>query len=151
MDEKGIVQRRNWIKFVTLGVLMAGALAYLFFSGMKTSMVYYRTLEELESAARSRIGEGVRLAGWVKEDSVSGSVLDGEINFVMTDGKRELPVRYSGQIPDTFKEGSEVVLEGVYKAQPVFVATTLLAKCPSKYEAEGYDPDKKPVTGDKPL
>ena len=151
MDEKGIVQRRNWIKFVTLGVLMAGALAYLFFSGMKTSMVYYRTLEELESAARSRIGEGVRLAGWVKEDSVSGSVLDGEINFVMTDGKRELPVRYSGQIPDTFKEGSEVVLEGVYKAQPVFVATTLLAKCPSKYEAEGYDPDKNPVTGDKPL
>jgi len=151
LDEKGIVQRRNWIKFVTLGVLMAGALAYLFFSGMKTSMVYYRTLEELESAARSRIGEGVRLAGWVKEDSVSGSVLDGEINFVMTDGKRELPVRYSGQIPDTFKEGSEVVLEGVYKAQPVFVATTLLAKCPSKYEAEGYDPDKNPVTGDKPL
>jgi cytochrome c-type biogenesis protein CcmE len=144
LDEKGIVQRRNWIKFVTLGVLMAGALAYLFFSGMKTSMVYYRTLEELESA-------GVRLAGWVKEDSVSGSVLDGGINFVMTDGKRELPVRYSGQIPDTFKEGSEVVLEGVYKAQPVFVATTLLAKCPSKYEAEGYDPDKNPVTGDKPL
>jgi cytochrome c-type biogenesis protein CcmE len=151
LDEKGIVQRRNWIKFVTLGVFMAGALAYLFFSGMKTSMVYYRTLEELESAAPSRIGESVRLAGWVKEDSVRGPVLDGGINFVMTDGKRELLVLYSGQIPDTFKEGSEVVLEGVYKAQPVFVATTLLAKCPSKYEAEGYDPDKKPVTGDKPL
>ncbi len=147
-DEKGIMQRGTWIKFTTIGVLMTGALAYLFLSGMNSSMIYYLTLAELESEARPDVGEGVRLAGLVKEGSITGSVLDGGIGFVMTDGERELPVTYSGQVPDTFEEGSEVVVEGVYRAQPVFVATTLLAKCPSKYEAEDYNPDSSTGTGD---
>ena len=127
---------------------MAGALAYLFLSGMKSSMVYYLTLEELESGAKTRVGEGVRLAGRVKEGSVTGSVLDGGISFVMTDGEREMPVSYAGQVPDTFEEGSEVVVEGIYRAQSVFAAATLLAKCPSKYEAEDYDPGSAPASGD---
>jgi cytochrome c-type biogenesis protein CcmE len=126
--------RSKVIKFVILGVALAGAIGYLFISGMQSSMVYYLTLEEL-SAKPPRVGEGVRLAGWVKEGSITGSTVDGGITFVMTDGERELPVNYSGQIPDTFEDEAEVIVEGIYRGMPQFDAATMLAKCPSKYEA----------------
>ena len=126
--------RSQAIKFIVLGLALAGAIGYLFISGMQSSMVYYLTLEEL-SAKPPRVGEGVRLAGWVKEGSITGSAVDGGISFVMTDGERELPVDYSGQIPDTFEDEAEVIVEGIFQDKPVFDAATILAKCPSKYEA----------------
>lgn len=126
--------RSKAIKFVVLGVALAGAIGYLFVSGMKSSMVYYLTLEELSITPPS-VGEGVRLAGWVKEGSITGSAVEGSISFVMTDGERELPVNYSGQVPDTFENGAEVIVEGIYRGMPEFNAATMLAKCPSKYEA----------------
>ena len=43
---------------------------------------------------------------------------------------------YAKETPDTFVDGSEVVVEGSLGADGVFVAHTLLAKCPSKYEAQ---------------
>jgi cytochrome c-type biogenesis protein CcmE len=44
---------------------------------------------------------------------------------------------YQGVMPDAFKEDVEVILEGTYSQYDnMFNATILLAKCPSKYEAE---------------
>ena len=131
--------RSTWIKFTVLALAFFGALGYLFVSGMNSSMVYYLTLEEL-SVAPPEVGEGVRLAGWVKDGSIVGSALDGAISFTITDGVRDLPVRYAGQIPDTFENGAEVIVEGVFRGQPAFEAATMLAKCPSKYEASGPAP-----------
>ena len=131
--------RSTWIKFTVLALAFFGALGYLFVSGMNSSMVYYLTLEEL-SATPPESGDGVRLAGWVKDGSIAGSALDGAISFTITDGVRDLPVRYAGQIPDTFENGAEVIVEGVFSGQPVFEAATMLAKCPSKYEASGPAP-----------
>jgi cytochrome c-type biogenesis protein CcmE len=51
------------------------------------------------------------------------------------DGTATLPVDFSGIIPDTFVDDADVVVEGDRRPDGVFVATTLLAKCPSKYEA----------------
>jgi len=131
--------KSNRIKFTVLALVFLVALGYLFVSGMKSSMVYYLTLEEL-SATPPQFGEGVRLAGWVKDGSIVGSALDGEISFTIKDGNRELPVRYVGLVPDTFEGGGEVVVEGIFKGQPVFEAATMLAKCPSKYEASAPAP-----------
>ncbi len=128
---------RGWVKFAVAGTIISCGLAYLFLTGMKGSMVYYLTLEEYLVQGKARVGDGVRLAGWVRKGSVTGSALDGAISFVMTDGARDLPVTYRGQVPDTFAEGGEVVVEGINRGQPVFDAGTLLAKCPSKYEAAG--------------
>jgi len=135
--------RSTWIKYTVLTLAFFGALGYLFLSGMKSSMVYYLTLEELSVAPPGR-GEGVRLAGWVKEGSITGSAMDGGVSFTMTDGDRDLAIRYSGPVPDTFDDGAEVVVEGIFRGHPVFQATTILAKCPSKYEAsDPYGPEKK--------
>jgi cytochrome c-type biogenesis protein CcmE len=57
------------------------------------------------------------------------------VDFVMTEGGATLPVRYTGIVPDTFKDEAEVVVEGVLNPDKAsFQAHTLLAKCPSKYE-----------------
>lgn len=135
-------KRTSWIRYGVLAAAFIVAVTYLFVSGMTGSMVYYLTLEEL-SAAPPRAGQEVRLAGWVKKGSVTGSPLDGEVLFTMTDGTRELPVRYTGQVPDTFEPGVEVIVEGPYQDRPVFEASTLLARCPSKYQADGPPPGKK--------
>ena len=126
--------RSNRIKFIVLTLAFFGAVGYLFWSGMNDSMVYYLTLEEIAISPPQQ-GEGVRFAGWVKEGSITGPTLEGGISFTVTDGDREMPVKYEGQIPDNFKDGAEVIVEGIFRGQPVFEAASLLAKCPSKYEA----------------
>ena len=128
--------RSSWVKFAVLSVAFFVAAGYLFLSGMKSSMVFYMTLEEF-SENPPRVGGGVRLAGWVKEGTVSGSPLESAITFIMTDGARELPVQFRGQIPDTFNDKAEVIVEGVFRRQPVFEAAAVLAKCPSKYGTYG--------------
>ena len=142
--------RTAWIKFTVLTIAFLGAVGYLFIAGMKDSMVYYLTLEEL-AAAPPRQGEGVRLAGWVKEGSITGSALDGQVAFTMTDGDREMPVRYKGQVPDTFEDGAEVVVEGIFLGHPVFEASSMLAKCPSKYEASDPEDSGPEDSGTKTL
>ena len=132
------------LRIAVLTALFLTAVGYLFLSGMKDSMVYYLTLEELARRPPGA-GDGIRLAGRVKEGTISGSYIEGGITFVITDGIRELSVHYNGQIPDTFGDQTEVVVEGIFRQQPVFEAATILAKCPSKYEAS----EPAPVPGDK--
>jgi cytochrome c-type biogenesis protein CcmE len=57
-----------------------------------------------------------------------------EYAFVVTDGAREVPVLYRGIAPDTFTDGVDVVVEGRMGQDGTFRATTLLAKCASRYE-----------------
>jgi cytochrome c-type biogenesis protein CcmE len=135
------MQNANWLKYALLVTAFLTAVGYLLFSGMKSSMVYYLSLEEL-SATPPRVGDGVRIAGWVKEGSISGSSLKGFISFVMTDGQRELPMRYQGQVPDSFQDSTEIIVEGIFRQQAVFEVSTLLARCPSKYEAFGPREEK---------
>jgi cytochrome c-type biogenesis protein CcmE len=63
----------------------------------------------------------------------------------MTDGKATYKVDYRGIIPDTFSDSVDVVVEGRLGDDGVFHATTLLAKCASRYEAapEGYSPEMR--------
>ncbi len=55
--------------------------------------------------------------------------------FTISDGGHTLPVVYSGIVPDIFRPGITVVVEGHYTGQGPFQAQTLLAKCPSKFQA----------------
>ena len=124
-------------KYVALGIACLVALGYLFVSGMTDGgMVYYLTLEEFQGSKTPKMGAGVKLVGNVKAGSMEGSTVDGDFRFIMTDGELELRVHYRGQVPDAMDDDVEVVVEGIYRDRPEFEAATLLAKCPSKYEAE---------------
>jgi cytochrome c-type biogenesis protein CcmE len=75
------------------------------------------------------------------------------VAFTVTDGSQTIPVMYRGVIPDTFTDSVDVVVEGRYNKNGQFVATTLLAKCASRYEnapdkyqsTPGYKASKGPA------
>jgi cytochrome c-type biogenesis protein CcmE len=77
--------------------------------------------------------ERFRLGGMVEKGSVHRAPGSLEVSFVVTDFKHELPVHYSGVLPDLFREGQGVVAHGRLGANGVFVADEVLAKHDEKY------------------
>ena len=123
------------LKFIIAILIIAGAISYLVFSGVKNTMVYYLTIDELQAKVPEVYGERVRVSGNV----VPGSIIkenNSDIKFQITDGTNVVDVNYSGIIPDIFADDVEAVVEGNYTDQKVFVADVLLAKCPTKYESD---------------
>jgi len=125
--------RKKKLRFIIGGIILFLVLGYLIYSGMRGTMLYYMTVSELMDKGDSAYGEGVRLGGRVVENSINWDSLKLELKFDITDGKKKIPVVYKGIVPDAFKSGADVIVEGRYSPQGGFHATTLLAKCPSKY------------------
>ena len=110
-----------------VAVLLAGALVYTSFDAATAA----RQPSQLLAGARP--GKSYELTGKV----VNGSVSRGDVlRFRVRDrsGTASVPVRYTGEIPDPFREGREVILKGSLR-DGVFVAErdSLVTKCPSKF------------------
>lgn len=125
---------RGRIKFVLAIGVIALTLSYLVYGGVKSTMVYYLTVEELKERVPSVYKEKVRVSGKVVPGSIKKNI-NGTLQFRITDGKQTIDVEYRGIVPDIFKDGVEAVVEGLYTPQNVFNASVLLAKCPTKYES----------------
>lgn len=75
----------------------------------------------------------VRLGGMVERGSIKNAPDGITVNFIVTDGKARIPVRFAGIRPALFVEGSGVVAEGKLGPDGTFVADNLLAKHDEKY------------------
>ena len=127
---------RKRLKFLLLGVGIVATMGTLLIVGMSGpgGFDYYVSVSEFVSAP-DRHTEGFRINGKVLEGSIARQPTGQDVAFVVTDGQATLPVSYHGVIPDTFVDGADVVVAGHLTAQGTFEAHTMLAKCPSKYEA----------------
>lgn len=106
-------------------------------TAFQTSTVYYLTVGELLTRGPSVQGQQLRVAGDVTAGSVQTEDAGLGIRFLVEDGSGKVPVYYrGGPVPDIFGEEVQVVVEGRYGADGTFVASTLLAKCPSKFETD---------------
>ena len=86
-------------------------------------------------------GQRFRLGGLVKDGSFH-KLEDGlTYSFVVTDCATDIPARYKGILPDLFREGQGVVIEGALDAAGLFVAETVLAKHDENYAAPGTMPE----------
>ena len=122
------------LKFIIAIVVIALAVTYLVYAGVKDTMVYYLTVQELKDQVPSIYDDRVRVSGIVVPGTIENSV--GEpLRFTITDGVESVDITYEGIVPDIFRDDVEAVVEGVYTRDNVFVADTLLAKCPTKYES----------------
>lgn len=139
---------------VGAGVILLAA-GYLMASSIRTTSVYYLTPSELQTklAADPSIRDvGVKLGARVVPGSIRRAAGGREYTFHVTDGARDVPVIYRGIAPDTFTDGVDVVVEGRLGQDGTFHATTLLAKCASRYEnapekyrdTPGYQAAKNP-------
>ena len=130
-------RRGKGLQLAIVGLVILAAVGYLVFSGLRTN-VYYQTVGELQASAAQgapgAAGRQVRVAGTVAEGSVVREEAGSLVRFTMADAGGSMPVTYKGAVPDIFGPGIEVVVEGKYDPNGVFVADTLLAKCPSKFE-----------------
>ena len=116
---------------------MAVAIVYLVYSGIQKTALYYLTVSEFnERGASLAYGEVVKVNGRVLDGSIQWNSKDHTFHFIITDEKNKLPIIYKGIAPDTFKGGVEVVVEGRYTLEDIFEADKIMAKCPSKYEAQ---------------
>ena len=119
-------------RLIAGSAIVLAILAYMIYAGMKGATLYYMTVSELVAKGNGVYEKGVRVSGDVEAGSVKWDARTLQLRFVMTDGSERVDVAYQGGLPDTFREGSPVVVEGTYTGG-TFQATVLLAKCPSKY------------------
>ena len=124
-------------KFLIGAGLVLSAAGYLMVSSIKATGVYYFTPTELSAKLASDPslrGVGLKLGARVVPGSIQRAAGGREYAFVVTDGAQTVPVIYRGSAPDTFTDGVDVVVEGRLGPDGTFHATTLLAKCASRYE-----------------
>jgi cytochrome c-type biogenesis protein CcmE len=114
---------------ILAGVSIAGALAL---NAFKRNVTFY-----FDPTAVSRgevsAGQPFRLGGMVTEGSVKRAPGSLEVRFVVTDFSHDVPVSYTGVLPDLFREGTGVVAHGSLRADGTFVADEVLAKHDEKY------------------
>jgi cytochrome c-type biogenesis protein CcmE len=120
-------------KLILITVLAMSIIGYLVYAGVRDTMVYYLTVSELVRQGLQSSNGGVRVGGKVVEGSIIWDPKDLRLRFIMRDDRATLPVVYQGVVPDSFKQGRKVIVEGVY-AEGLFTATQIMPTCPSKYE-----------------
>jgi len=125
------------MKFLLGGAAILGVAGYLMGSSIRTTGEYYvepRELATKVAADPSLLRSGIKMGAWVVPGSIHRDPAGREVNFTISDGLRSYPVLYRGVIPDTFTDSAAVVVEGRLGTDGTFRATTLLAKCASRYE-----------------
>jgi cytochrome c-type biogenesis protein CcmE len=131
------MQPRN--KFIVGAVVIMSSVGFLMASGVKETGVYFVTPMELaEKVAEdsSLHNVGIRMGARVVAGTIRRDVVTQTVSFDVTDGSQTYPVVYRGLPPDTFDDDADVVVEGRLSRDGVFHATSLLAKCGSRYEAQ---------------
>jgi len=128
--------------FLVLIFLTVTLSVFLILQSLKDNVIYFQSPSEIKSLVELDKNK-IRVGGMVKKKSVS--VNSEEINFIITDFKNEINVRYSGAVPNLFEEGKGVVAEGFLKDRNYFMATKILAKHDENY----MPPEVKKAIGEE--
>jgi cytochrome c-type biogenesis protein CcmE len=125
-----MTRKQRRLYFVLLGLAALGGATALVLTALSDTLVYFYTPSEMAGKA---IGPGrrLRIGGLVEPGSVSKS--QATVTFAITDLTAQLPVTYTGVLPDLFREGQGVVAEGRLERDGVFHASEVLAKHDEKY------------------
>ena len=112
------------------GVAAIGIAAYFVLNAFQSNLVFFFTPSQVESGEAPK-NRTFRIGGMVKEGSVKRDNLT--VSFIVTDTAKEVPVTYTGILPDLFKEGKGVVAQGQIKDDGKFTASEVLAKHDENY------------------
>ena len=123
--------RQKRLALVAAGLALLALAAWLISSAFQKNLVFSVTPTELlASPDRAR---NLRMGGLVEKGSLRREGYGVSVDFVITDLSQRVPVRYSGILPDLFKEGKGAVVQGKLGADGVFTATEVLAKHDENY------------------
>lgn len=117
------------------------ALSGLMYTTLSEGTEYFKNVDEVVSDPGAWQGKRMNLHGFVVEKSILRKPDTLEYRFQVQNNGKVVPVHYTGVVPDTFKDGSEVVLKGHLTDSGFMVAPNgVVAKCPSKYEEQKLKP-----------
>lgn len=120
-------------RLYALGLIMLGigAAVTLVLTAFEDNIVFFYSPSDLQAM---ELGDRrFRLGGLVEQGSLRKLADGTTVEFLVTDTAHTLPVRYTGLLPDLFREGQGVVAEGQLEADGVFIATEVLAKHDENY------------------
>lgn len=115
---------------IVAAIAVIGVAALLILNALNSNIALYVTPSEV-AAGKSPQGQAFRIGGMVKDDSVKRDGLT--VHFVITDLVKDIPVSYTGILPDLFKEGKGAVIQGRLDANGQFIASEVLAKHDENY------------------
>jgi len=114
---------------IVAGIAIAGALALQAF---RSNVTFFFDPSAV-AAGQVQAGQRFRLGGMVEKGSLLRPPGSLEVRFAVTDFKQVVKVRYTGVLPDLFREGTGVVAQGRLNSEGEFVADEVLAKHDEKY------------------
>ncbi len=114
---------------ILAGVAAAATLATLAF---EENLLYFYSPSQILAGEAPR-GRTFRIGGLVTMGSVQRTDGTLELRFVVTDNRESVPVRYTGLLPDLFREGQGVIAHGRLTESGEFVADEVLAKHDENY------------------
>ena len=125
-----ITQRRRLIliSLMVIGIIIAVGLT-LYALQQNISLFYTPTQVALHEAPQN---QSIRIGGLVEQGSVKrGAGL--HVSFIVTDNQHQVPVEYEGILPDLFREGQGIVVQGKLDAEAHMQASQVLAKHDENY------------------
>ncbi len=112
------------------GLVAIGIAAALVLNALNSNIALYVTPSEVAAGKAPKLA-AFRIGGLVKDGSLKRDNLT--VHFVMTDMAHEVPVAYTGILPDLFKEGKGAVVQGKLEPSGNFIASEVLAKHDENY------------------
>ena len=120
------------------GLVIALAIGGLLYTSLGESAEYYKHVEDVMTNPQPWYGKRLQVHGFVAPKSWVQKPGSLEYRFKVQSKGQVVQAYYTGILPDTFKEDSEVVLKGTLGPDGFHVSPDgVIAKCPSKYEAKG--------------
>ncbi|HEY4443223.1 MAG TPA: cytochrome c maturation protein CcmE [Steroidobacteraceae bacterium] len=118
---------------VVLGILggVAASVSLAVMASRENIMFYYDPSQVAQGKAP--VTKRFRIGGMVVKGSVARKPGDLQVRFVLTDFAHQVPVEYTGVLPDLFREGQGIIAHGTMGANGAFVADEVLAKHDEKY------------------
>ncbi len=133
------------------GIAVLGIAAALVLNAFQSNLVFFFTPTQV-AAGEAPTGKAFRIGGLVKEGSLKRQPDGLTVQFIVTDTAKEIPVAYTGILPDLFREGKGVVAQGKLGDNGLFSASEVLAKHDENYmPPEVHDALKAGETMDEAL
>lgn len=122
--------RKQRILLIVAGLSVVTGATALTMNALNSNIAFFVTPSEVADG-KAPLEKAFRIGGMVKEGSIRRDNLT--VHFVITDTVREVPVTYTGILPDLFKEGKGAVAQGKIRPDGSFAASEVLAKHDENY------------------
>jgi cytochrome c-type biogenesis protein CcmE len=125
------------IKILATAAVLVAALGGLMYTSLAEGTEYYKHVDEVMVDQAAWQGKKLQLHGYVVDKSIERRPDSLYYRFKLEKNGHVVTARYTGLVPDTFKDHAETVIKGRFADDGTFMVEPggVMAKCPSKYEA----------------